>query len=269
MLQAEVLISGLKGLGLEIAKNVILGGVKAVTLHDEGTIGAVDLSSHFYATEKDIGKNRAEVSVTHLAGLNQDVPLSVSTAKLTTDFVKKFTVIVLTESSLEEQLLISDFAHAHNIALIVASTRGLFAQIFCDFGKEFIVLDTNGEAPLSVIVSHISKETNGVVSCDDEARHGFEDGDHVTFHEVIGMTELNECEPKKIKTLGPYTFTIGDTSKYSDYIRGGMVTQVKVPKKVTFVSSGKALQIHLLNYLYAIVLEISSRIDCKPGISAI
>ena len=35
MAQANVLISGMKGLGLESAKNVILGGVKSVTLHDE------------------------------------------------------------------------------------------------------------------------------------------------------------------------------------------------------------------------------------------
>ena len=34
MATSNVLISGLGGLGVEIAKNVILGGVKSVTLHD-------------------------------------------------------------------------------------------------------------------------------------------------------------------------------------------------------------------------------------------
>lgn len=34
MATSDVLISGLGGLGVEIAKNVILGGVKSVTLHD-------------------------------------------------------------------------------------------------------------------------------------------------------------------------------------------------------------------------------------------
>ncbi len=35
MQSSNVLVSGLRGLGVEIAKNVILGGVKSVTLHDQ------------------------------------------------------------------------------------------------------------------------------------------------------------------------------------------------------------------------------------------
>ena len=35
---------------------------------------------------------------------------------------------------------------------------------------------------------------------------------------------------------GPYTFSIGDTTGFSDYVRGGIVTQVKMPKVVKFVS---------------------------------
>lgn len=50
------------------------------------------------------------------------------------------------------------------------------------------------------------------------------------------MTELNGCEPRKIKVLGPYTFSIGDTSAFSKYVRGGIVTQVKMPKKIAFKS---------------------------------
>lgn len=45
MQNSNVLISGLRGLGVEIAKNVILGGVKSVTLHDEGVAEWRDLSS--------------------------------------------------------------------------------------------------------------------------------------------------------------------------------------------------------------------------------
>jgi len=41
-----------------------------------------------------------------------------------------------------------------------------------------------------------------VVTCLDETRHSFQDGDYVTFSEVQGMVELNRCEPRKIKVLG-------------------------------------------------------------------
>lgn len=42
---ADVLIAGTRGLGVEIAKNVILSGVKSVTVQDEGQAVWTDLSS--------------------------------------------------------------------------------------------------------------------------------------------------------------------------------------------------------------------------------
>ena len=41
----NVLISGMKGLGVEIAKNVILAGVKSVTIHDPEEVKIEHLSS--------------------------------------------------------------------------------------------------------------------------------------------------------------------------------------------------------------------------------
>ncbi len=46
---ANVLISGLRGLGVEIAKNVVLGGVKSATLHDDSDTQWADLSSQVSA----------------------------------------------------------------------------------------------------------------------------------------------------------------------------------------------------------------------------
>lgn len=234
MATSDVLISGLGGLGVEVAKNVILCGVKSVTLHDNVACTIEDLSSQFYLSEADIGKNRAEACSQQLSELNSYVPTKVYTDELADEFVKSFSVIVLTGSSLEEQKRISSLAHANNIALIVASTKGLFAQVFCDFGEKFTVIDPTGENPVSAMIASISKDTDSVVTCLDDTRHGLEDGDYVSFSEVQGMTELNNCEPIKIRVLGPYTFSIGDTSKYSDYIRGGIVTQVKMPKILNF-----------------------------------
>lgn len=236
MANSDVLISGLRGLGVEVAKNVILGGVRSVTLHDESQCTIADLSSQFYLSESAVGKNRAEACVNALAELNSYVPVRHHTGALTEDFIKDFRVVVLTDNTLEEQLRISEITHAKNIALIVADTKGLYAQVFCDFGEEFKVVDTTGENPISAMISNISNEVEGMVTCLDDNRHGFEDGDHVTFSEVDGMTELNGCEPIKIKVLGPYTFTIGDTTGFSAYERGGIVTQVKMPKTLNFKS---------------------------------
>ncbi|OPJ68623.1 hypothetical protein AV530_008610 [Patagioenas fasciata monilis] len=140
MQTAAVLVSGLRGLGLEVAKNLVLGGVKAVTLHDPHPATWADLSSQFYLRESDVGRNRAEATLPRVAELNTYVG-----------------VVVLTNSPLEEQLWVGDFCHERGIKLVVADTRGLFGQLFCDFGDDFVVTDTNGEQPLSAMVSMVTK----------------------------------------------------------------------------------------------------------------
>uniref|UniRef100_A0A8W8LXB6 E1 ubiquitin-activating enzyme n=1 Tax=Magallana gigas TaxID=29159 RepID=A0A8W8LXB6_MAGGI len=110
-------------------------------------------------------------------------------------------VVVLTNSNLEEKIRIGEICHKNNIKFISVDSRGLFAELFCDFGDNFVVNDVDGEEPISNMVASITKDKEGVVTCLDEARHGYEDGDHVTFTEVQGMTELNGCKPIKIKVL--------------------------------------------------------------------
>ncbi|XP_065058406.1 ubiquitin-like modifier-activating enzyme 1 [Rhopilema esculentum] len=89
---SNILISGLNGLGVEIAKNVILGGVKSVTLHDADVCTMLDLASQFYLSEQDVGKNRAEASIAKLAELNSYVPLSIHKGELTNDVLAKYQV---------------------------------------------------------------------------------------------------------------------------------------------------------------------------------
>ncbi|KAG0727138.1 Ubiquitin-like modifier-activating enzyme 1 [Chionoecetes opilio] len=242
MATSSVLISGLGGLGVEIAKNVILAGVKSVTIHDTKNTTIHDLGSQYFLMEKDLGSNRVEACQHRLAELNRYVPVLSNTGPLTEDFLKNFRVVVLTDSSREDLLRVSAFCHTQDIALVVANTSGLFGRIFCDFGEKFEVVDTNGEPPVSTMVAGISKEESSVVTCLDESRHGLEDGDCVTFSEVQGMTELNGCKPVMIKVLGPFTFSIGDTTKHSDYVRGGIVTQVKMPTNMKFKSLEESLK---------------------------
>ena len=76
MAKSKVLIIGLKGLGIEIAKNVALAGVKALDIYDPTKITLQDLSSQFFLRESDIAKSRAEASLPRLAELNSYVPVN-------------------------------------------------------------------------------------------------------------------------------------------------------------------------------------------------
>lgn len=73
----RILISGLGGLGVEIAKNVMYFPVEFVTVHGTVTANIGDLSSQYYLTEEAVGKNRAEASSKQLAELNNYTPVCV------------------------------------------------------------------------------------------------------------------------------------------------------------------------------------------------
>jgi ubiquitin-activating enzyme E1 len=217
------------------AKNVALAGVKSLTLFDPEPATMSDLSSQFFLHPNDVGKPRATVTIPRVAELNAYTPISEHPGKrLTADLglLNRYQVVVLTGTPLKDQITIADYCHQHGIFVIVTDIFGLFGTIFTDFGKEFAIVDPTGENPVSGIVAGIDED--GLVSALDETRHGLEDGDMVTFSEVQGMEALNGSDPRKITVKGPYTFSIGDVSKLGQYKRGGLYTQVKVPKIVNF-----------------------------------
>ena len=141
-------------------------------------------------------------------------------------------MVVLTGIPIKEQLAVADYCHQNGIFLVIAETYGLFGSIFTDFGKNFTVADPTGENPVGGIVADI--DSDGLVSALDETRHGLEDGDYVTFTELQGLEGLNNSEPRKITVKGPYTFSVGDVSGLGQYKRGGLYTQVKMPKFIDF-----------------------------------
>ncbi|XVF20358.1 hypothetical protein REPUB_Repub11eG0191300 [Reevesia pubescens] len=242
---SNILISGMQGLGAEIAKNLILAGVKSVTLHDEGVVELWDLSSNFVFSENDVGKNRALASIQKLQDLNNAVVISTLTTKLTKEQLSDFQAVVFTDISLEKALEFNDYCHNHQppISFIKTEVRGLFGNVFCDFGPEFTVFDVDGEEPRTGIIASISNDNPALISCVDDERLEFEDGDLVVFSEVQGMTELNDGKPRKIKTARPYSFTLeGDTTHFGTYVKGGIVTQVKQPKVLNFKPLSEALK---------------------------
>ncbi|CAN0902154.1 Ubiquitin-activating enzyme E1 2 [Linum grandiflorum] len=250
---SNVLVSGMNGLGAEIAKNLILAGVKSVTLHDEGLVELWDLSSNFVFSDKDVGKNRALASLQKLQELNNAVAVSAMTTSLTKEQLSDFQAVVFTDIGLEKAIEFDDFCHNHkpSIAFIKSEVRGLFGSVFCDFGPEFTVVDVDGEEPHTGIIASISNDHPALVSCVDDERLEFQDGDLVVFSEVQGMTELNDGKLRKITNARPFSFSLEeDTTNFGAYTKGGIVTQVKQPKLLNFKTLQEALK-HPGDFLFS------------------
>ena len=134
-----------------------------------------------------------------------------------------FQLTILADSSLSEQLKVNEWTRAKEKLMIVADSKGLFAQIFVDFGDQFRVDDANGEPCMEVeqllivvctpawnsfqvFIEHIDKVTGDVMTLEN-AFHGLEDGDYVTFAEVKGMVELNDIAPIKVTVKSEHFFS--------------------------------------------------------------
>ena len=242
----KVLIVGMRGLGIETAKNIILNGPKEVDLYDPTPVKISDLGSNFFLKEEDVGKIfRDEASLKKLSELNQYVKVSVlkleskndinDYIKLFCEKIKIYNVVVFTE--LQPMYFIDQIDKAcreNNIKFIYGICMGLAGYIFSDFGDEHIIFDETGKEIKNFLVKSITNEEKGLVTIDNiqgTNNLNIGDDDIVKFKNVEGMTELNdEKREYKITMESDKSFRIGDTSKFGKYTNGGVVFQVLKPK---------------------------------------
>ena len=244
----KVLIIGMRGLGVETAKNIILSGPSEVDIFDPNIVKISDLGSNFFLSEDDVNKvNRDVGCVEKLSELNRSVKVSVLKVeqkdnindyiKAFCEQVEKYNVVVVTE--LQPMYFIAQLDNAcrnKNIKLIYGMCLGLAGFVFTDFGPAHTIFDESGEELETYLVKYISRDKDGLVVIDNiQGTNNLKigDGDYVKFRNVEGMTELNdENKDFQIVFQDFQSFKIGDTSKFSEYKKGGVVYQIKKPKQI-------------------------------------
>ena len=74
LIKMKVLIIGMRGLGVEITKNLCLAGPQSVTIYDPTEVTMNDMGANFYISQADVGNTtRAEATVGQLRTLNPNV----------------------------------------------------------------------------------------------------------------------------------------------------------------------------------------------------
>jgi len=261
MALSSVLIIGLNGLGIEVAKNVILAGVKSVAVYDTKEVTYSDLSSQFYLTENDIGKNRALISAPKLAELNPYVQVYILDDLNPLEFKDKFTVVVLIDMVASKRKELADKCHDVGVSVICGDAFGVFCNIFCDFGESFIVNDVDGEPAFSSMIASVTNDIRAVVTVLDDTRHNLVSGDVICLTDVKGMEVMNN-QQFTVEVIDPYSFTINyDTTSVGAYSSSGYVNQIKQPKTISFQSYSQSIaspgeisvdfsKMHLVDYLH-------------------
>lgn len=136
----KILLIGAQGVGAEIAKNLILSGVKSVCLLDSEVVTKEDVNtSQFLAPHEDIGKNRAKSSETRAQNLNPNVEVTSNETKtddITEEFVHGFDVVIATGCTTDQLIKIDGFCRSKlsgdPIKMFSADVFGMFGYAFAD-----------------------------------------------------------------------------------------------------------------------------------------
>ena len=242
IINLKILIIGLRGLGIEIAKNLVLAGPKQLTIYDENLCTINDLSSNFFINESDILKKRRDIAcLEKLSLLNPYIQLDICKDKNIFNVLNHYNIIVITEIQNYNYLFeINKYCRENNIAFIYTGIFGLSGFLFNDFGDKHIVTNKNGFDNYSYNIDYIieKKEVYEIfINLDAGKSIELNDGDYVKFKEIKGLEELNDSEPKKIKITNSNSFTIEKkTDNEKCYISGGIVEEYKIPKEYKFYS---------------------------------
>jgi len=263
MMASRAVLIGLSGLGVEVAKNCILAGISGMTLCDPFPPNSYDLGGNFYLSETDLGSNessRAALVKDQLATLNPYVDVT-TTDGITVDSLMNFDnnddamtslfsggvtcVVVTIPLPIKTIIALNKKCRDVNASFIYSITTGVFGQVFCDFGDNFVCSDLDGNPPATSQMDTIIIEDKVVVVkvLEDQGRHGLETGDIVIFSRLQNAEGLiREKTEYKVKTTGPYTFELIDLAVDSSSASSGTttaqgyITQVKKPVTLHFES---------------------------------
>lgn len=252
IINLKILILGMKGIGVEVAKNIILTGPEKVVIYDPEIVELKDLGSNYYLTEGNINNRIDYSSLPFLTELNQYTEVEVLNIKSVVDFYTEidrinFDVIVQTElKSKTEIFLLDEYCRKKKLKFIYGTDIGLSGFIFSDFGDNHIILDQNGIEPKKFLCKDITNDQKGLVSIVDEFNNPFnlDTDDYVVFKNVRGMTELNDNKPRKINIIEDNIFSIDeDTTNYHKFEGNGDIYEYKNPFKKQYMSFKESINL--------------------------
>ena len=243
----KILIIGLRGYGVEIAKNIILSNPNQVSIFDDQICKINDLGCNYFLNNNDVldKKRRDEACLKSLSDLNPTTKVIIENDYL--NKIKEYDVVIITEiMKLDIINKINKECHENNKGFIYTLSLGLMGIIFSDFGQKHIIYDKTGKEKGKFYISNITKEIKGKMKIDfSQTEKKLNQSGYLIFKQVEGMTEINSSEPRfyEVNQENEEEFFIGNTSKYNEYTGGGVVEEFYYPIEMEY----KTLEENLMN----------------------
>lgn len=261
MTKMKALVVGCGGVSCEVVKNLVLQGLGGVTLVDMKPVQLSDLGVNFFLSDADVGKPLAPILVPKFKELNPFCDVRAA-PELTQDMLKQHSVLLVLENmKLQDLLKWNDLCRRSlpkPVAFVHAHVGGIFGTVFVDFGPSHLVTDSNGQPPMIRLVESIETGPESLVRMivpDGQNPGSMADGSYVEFSDVKGCEGLSTHKTAApngemvsawkvfLKPSDPVnTVRIGDTTGFSPYLGGGLVTEKKVGQPYPFKSFADLLK---------------------------
>ena len=241
----KILLIGLRGYGIEIAKNIILSNPNQVSIFDEEICKINDLGGNYFLTEENVlNKERRDYScLKKLSELNPTTRVVIENDYLSK--IKEFDVVIITEiMKLDIINKINKICHENNKGFIYTLSLGLIGFVFSDMGEKHLILDKTGKEKGKFYISNITNEKKAKMKIDfSQTNQRLNEKGYLIFRQVEGMTEINSSKPRyyEANQENEEEFFIGDTSNFNEYIGGGIVEEYNFPIEMSYKTFEESL----------------------------
>lgn len=196
---SNVLIAGLSGCGAEVAKNLMLAGVKSLTLLDSSEVTKDEECCQFLIPNDSIGENRAEASRLRCQMLNPNVDLVIDTDDVTSkgaDFFKKFDLVVLIDQNYSVVEAVNKICREANIRFEAGGVFGWVGYGFFDFNNHVFLINAPKSDVMDVDCDITLEDGQSPSKKAKIIEYGTQNGSRAEDKIVLGVEE-----DEKIKTV--------------------------------------------------------------------
>lgn len=192
--ESSVLIIGYNTHSQEISKNLALLGINNIDIFVKNKLENYQKTGLYYGEDSfitELQKLNPSVNINNVNILDEEDEVKFS-------FIKKYNIMVLVNSMIDDCLYFNRISQKLKIPLIITGAYGLVGYVFNDFGEKFIVNDVDGEQYENLIIESIDGKN---IKFKDE--HKLSDSDILIYSDNLEM--------KVKKTITPYIIEMVDS----------------------------------------------------------
>lgn len=253
---ARVLLINIGSIGLEIVKNLVLGGLNSIELLDDSVITPQDYGAQFFLpkeTDDNLGQLKLPHIIDSIQELNNRVELTINTNNLEDlikdqpTFFQKFDLIVATELIKPQIINLNNLTRSFNIPLYITGSHGMFGYVITDL---------------------INHET---VSEKDIGNQPRKPNTQLNLHKIISRVEHNPRTNKEVLTIND-TYSpiesIFSSSSLPDQLTRRQLKRLSpaLPIILTLFQLPHQLITHTVDQLKPLVIQTCIDLSINPDI---